>query len=160
CAAELRDMMASIIIDALYAMNKVAPSKEHPPPNTPTGTARARQDQLHAAREPVSYALSTLKGLPTQPIIRYLAREMRVGHADQHHRRRRGLAHNLSRNGSVTHLRHPQYNMYQVPPLPPLPNQAPQGADPPSRDLSDSGHDSGVHAATAAAAALQSDSTA
>ncbi|KAJ2848224.1 hypothetical protein IWW36_003428 [Coemansia brasiliensis] len=115
----LRDMMASIIIDALYSMNRVAASKEHPPPNTPTGAARPRQ-QDHAVREPFSYAISTLKGLPTQPIIRYLTKEMRVVNGE---RRRRGLAHNLSRNNSMGHLRHPQY-MYQVaPPVPPLPHQ-------------------------------------
>ncbi|KAJ2390143.1 hypothetical protein H4S02_002015, partial [Coemansia sp. RSA 2611] len=110
----LKEIMASIIIDALYSMNRVAAVKEHPPPNTPTGRAR----QEHAAREPFSYAISTLKGLPTQPIVRYLTREMRVANGD---RRRRGLAHTLSRNNSVGHLRHPQY-MYQVaPPVPPLP---------------------------------------
>ncbi|KAJ1865389.1 Mitochondrial distribution and morphology protein 35 [Coemansia sp. RSA 989] len=115
----LREMMASIIIDALYSMNRVAASKEHPPPNTPTGAARPRQ-QDHAAREPFSYAISTLKGLPTQPIIRYLTKEMRVVNGE---RRRRGLAHSLSRNNSMGHLRHPQY-MYQVaPPVPPLPHQ-------------------------------------
>ncbi|KAJ2079880.1 hypothetical protein H4R24_003479 [Coemansia sp. RSA 988] len=128
-AAALREMMASIIIDALYSMNRVAPVKDQPP-NTPTGTGRARQDQHHAPRgEPVSYALSTLKGLPTQPIIRYLTKEMRVVNAEMHQRRRhqqhqqhqRGLAHNLSRNNSMSHLCHPQY-MYQAPPpVPPLP---------------------------------------
>ncbi|KAJ2709707.1 hypothetical protein H4R19_004117 [Coemansia spiralis] len=164
CAADLREMMASIIVDALYAMNKVAPSKEQPPPpNTPTGTARARQDQHHVGREPVSYAISTLKGLPTQPIIRYLAREMRVVHADHHHhhqqRRRRGLAHNLSRNSSANHLRHPQYTMYQAPPLPPLPHQPLPGADTPSHGRSDSGHDSGPLTISAAAPGLQSGST-
>ncbi|PIA17413.1 hypothetical protein COEREDRAFT_86046 [Coemansia reversa NRRL 1564] len=135
-AAVLREMMASIIIDALYSMNRVAPVKDQPP-NTPTGIVRPRQDQHHAARgEPVSYALSTLKGLPTQPILRYLTKEMRVVNAELHQRRRhqqhqqnqRGLVHNLSRNSSVGHLRHPQY-MYQAPPpVPPLPLPAANSA--------------------------------
>ncbi|KAJ2803647.1 hypothetical protein H4R20_002807 [Coemansia guatemalensis] len=135
-AAALRQMMASIIIDALYSLNRVAPVKDQPP-NTPTGTGRTRQDQHHAPRgEPVSYALSTLKGLPTQPIIRYLTKEMRVVNAEMQQRRRhqqhqqhqRGLAHNLSRNNSMGHMRHPQY-MYQAPPpVPPLPLPAANSA--------------------------------
>ncbi|KAJ2613308.1 hypothetical protein H4S08_002281 [Coemansia sp. RSA 1365] len=135
-AGVLREMMASIIIDALYSMNRVAPVKDQPP-NTPTGIVRPRQDQHHAARgESVSYALSTLKGLPTQPILRYLTKEMRVVNAELHQRRRhqqhqqnqRGLVHNLSRNNSVGHLRHPQY-MYQAPPpVPPLPLPAANSA--------------------------------
>ncbi|KAJ2782632.1 hypothetical protein H4R18_002152 [Coemansia javaensis] len=147
CTETLREMMANIIIDALYAMNKVAPSKEQPPPNTPAaGAGLARPDQTQQQQQqqqqipaphPVSYAISTLKGLPTQPIIRYLAKEMRVVNADhyQQQRRRRGLAHNLSRNNSMGHLRHhhqqqqqQQQYMYQVPPVPPLPNQAAHSA--------------------------------
>ncbi|KAJ1724900.1 hypothetical protein LPJ53_000898 [Coemansia erecta] len=119
----LRDMMANIITEALYSTSKVALNKENPMPSSPTGT-RAKTDQ--PAQEAV-YAISTLKGLPTQSIVRYLAKEMRTANGD---RRRRGFAHNLSRNNSIGHLRphHHQYpfQQQQQPPVPPLPNHPQQ----------------------------------
>ncbi|KAJ2826823.1 hypothetical protein IWW50_002183, partial [Coemansia erecta] len=123
----LRDVMVSIITDALYSMNRMAATKEHQP-----SAARPRAEPV---REPYSYAISTLKGLPTQPIIRYLTKEMRVVNGE---RRRRGLATTLSRNNSVGHLRHPQY-MYQVPPpVPPLPHAAEPGSSQPKEPGVDS----------------------
>ncbi|KAJ2500095.1 hypothetical protein GGH96_002964 [Coemansia sp. RSA 1972] len=98
---ELQDTMSSIITDALYSANRVVPNKE---------TTRVRAEPR---AEPYSFAVATLKGLPTQPIVRYLTREMRVANS-----RRRGLA-TLSRNTSMGHMRHP---IYQVPPVPPLPD--------------------------------------
>ncbi|KAJ2703004.1 hypothetical protein H4218_000502 [Coemansia sp. IMI 209128] len=154
CVSVLREMMASIIAEALYSTSKVAAVgvREHPPPNTPTTGIRANkqaasivqsQTQQTAADGPVlvreaGYAISTLKGLPTQPIVRYLAKEMRVANGE---RRRRGLAHNLSRNNSMGHMRHHHhqfpYQTQQQPPLPPLPPMpavapaaAPQAAPP------------------------------
>ncbi|KAJ2175650.1 hypothetical protein GGF45_003813 [Coemansia sp. RSA 551] len=97
----LQDTMCSIITDALYSANRVVPNKEN---------TRVRAEPR---AEPYSFAVSTLKGLPTQPIVRYLTREMRVANS-----RRRGLA-TLSRNTSMGHMRHP---IYQVPPVPPLPD--------------------------------------
>ncbi|KAJ2866119.1 hypothetical protein GGH94_001738 [Coemansia aciculifera] len=137
CVSVLREMMASIIAEALYSTSKVAATgvKEHPPPNTPTAGIRAAKQAAAAVaaqtqtqqtvvdgplvRE-ASYAISTLKGLPTQPIVRYLAKEMRAVNGE---RRRRGLAHNLSRNNSMGHMRHHHHQFpYQTqPPLPPLP---------------------------------------
>ncbi|KAJ1906743.1 hypothetical protein LPJ81_001180 [Coemansia sp. IMI 209127] len=136
CAHVLREMMASIITDALYSTSKIVVAKEQTTPSSPTGAVRARQEQqtqpqtqdqpqTQTSRE-VSYAISTLKGLPTQPIVRYLNKEMRVAnYNDQQHRRRRGLAHNLSRNNSMGHLRHQQYlqQQQQHPPVPPLPQK-------------------------------------
>ncbi|KAJ2772150.1 hypothetical protein GGI18_004912 [Coemansia linderi] len=154
CVSVLREMMASIIAEALYSTSKVAAVgvREHPPPNTPTTGIRANkqaasiaqsQTQQTAADGPIlvreaGYAISTLKGLPTQPIVRYLAKEMRVANGE---RRRRGLAHNLSRNNSMGHMRHHHhqfpYQTQQQPPLPPLPPMpavapaaAPQAAPP------------------------------
>ncbi|KAJ2488399.1 hypothetical protein IWW37_004833 [Coemansia sp. RSA 2050] len=138
CVSVLREMMASIIAEALYSTSKVAAVgvREHPPPNTPTTGIRANkqsaaagqtQTQQTAVDGPIlvreaGYAISTLKGLPTQPIVRYLAKEMRVANGE---RRRRGLAHNLSRNNSMGHMRHHHhqfpYQTQQQPPLPPLP---------------------------------------
>ncbi|KAJ2451846.1 hypothetical protein GGI03_006828 [Coemansia sp. RSA 2337] len=135
CVSVLREMMASIIAEALYSTSKVAATgvKEHPPPNTPTAGIRAAkqaavaavqtQTQQTAVDGPLvvreaSYAISTLKGLPTQPIVRYLAKEMRAVNGE---RRRRGLAHNLSRNNSMGHMRHHQFSYQTQPPLPPLP---------------------------------------
>ncbi|KAJ1855951.1 hypothetical protein GGH12_001255 [Coemansia sp. RSA 1822] len=96
----LQDTMCCIITDALYSANRVVPNKEN---------VRARAEPR---AEPYSFAVATLKGLPTQPIVRYLTREMRVANS-----RRRGLG-TLSRNTSMGHMRHP---IYQVPPVPPLP---------------------------------------
>ncbi|KAJ1670387.1 hypothetical protein GGF38_001563 [Coemansia sp. RSA 25] len=146
CVSVLREMMASIIAEALYSTSKVAAAgiKEQPPPNTPTAGIRAakqaaaavaaqqqtqtqaltqQQQQQTAIDGPLvreaTFAISTLKGLPTQPIIRYLTKEMRAVNGE---RRRRGLAHNLSRNNSMGHLRHHQFSYQtQQPPLPPLP---------------------------------------
>ncbi|KAJ2743963.1 hypothetical protein GGI20_003344 [Coemansia sp. BCRC 34301] len=143
CVSVLRDMMASIIAEALYSTSKVAAVgvKEQPPPNTPTAGIRAAKQAAvvvaaqtqtpgqtlaqHAATDvslvrEATFAISTLKGLPTQPIVRYLAKEMRTANGE---RRRRGLAHNLSRNNSMGHLRHHHQFPYQAqqPPLPPLP---------------------------------------
>ncbi|KAJ2825724.1 hypothetical protein GGI24_003083 [Coemansia furcata] len=139
CVSVLREMMVSIIAEALYSTSKVAGAgvREHPPPNTPTAGIRAAKQAAVAVaaaqtqtqqtvgdgptlvRE-ATYAISTLKGLPTQPIVRYLAKEMRAVNGE---RRRRGLAHNLSRNNSMGHMRHHQfsYQTQQQPPLPPLP---------------------------------------
>ncbi|KAJ2890985.1 hypothetical protein GGI21_005989, partial [Coemansia aciculifera] len=153
CVSVLRDMMASIIVEALYSTSKVAVAttgiKEQPLPNTPAvaGTRAAKQavaaqqnpnqtqtlaQQAAAAAVDASalvgeatFAISTLKGLPTQPILRYLAKEMRVVNGE---RRRRGLAHNLSRNNSMGHLRHHPFTyqtQQQQPPLPPLPPMPP-----------------------------------
>ncbi|KAJ2804456.1 hypothetical protein H4S07_004223, partial [Coemansia furcata] len=138
CVSVLREMMVSIIAEALYSTSKVAGAgvREHPPPNTPTAGIRAAKQAAVAVaaaqtqtqqtvgdgptlvRE-ATYAISTLKGLPTQPIVRYLAKEMRAVNGE---RRRRGLAHNLSRNNSMGHMRHHQFSYQtQQPPLPPLP---------------------------------------
>ncbi|KAJ2007840.1 hypothetical protein GGI04_001367 [Coemansia thaxteri] len=151
CVGVLREMMASIIADALYSTSRVAVAgKEQQalPNNTPTGgnINRAKQAAIQAQPVPMTatavvaaaaaaaagtatadgpaareagYAIATLKGLPTQPIIRYLTKEMRAVNGE---RRRRGLAHNLSRNNSIGHLRH-HHNQFpfhtQQPPLPP-----------------------------------------
>ncbi|KAI9503659.1 hypothetical protein BX070DRAFT_138554 [Coemansia spiralis] len=147
CVNVLRDMMASIIADALYSTSKMVLAKEHAAPGSPTGTGRTKQQeqqgqeqqqqsqqQLQQGAREVAYAISTLKGLPTQPIVRYLNKEMRVVCSNDHHqRRRRGLAHNLSRNSSMGHIRHHHHqflhqHLHQQQPVPPLPHQmtAPQ----------------------------------
>ncbi|KAJ1772042.1 hypothetical protein LPJ74_001777 [Coemansia sp. RSA 1843] len=138
CAHVLREMMASIITDALYSTSKIILPKEQATPGSPTGAVRAKPDhqaQVQAQDQPqpqpqtsreVNYAISTLKGLPTQPIVRYLNKEMRIANYNDHQRRRRGLAHNLSRNNSMGHLRHQQFlqqQQQQQPPVPPLPHQ-------------------------------------
>ncbi|KAJ2854172.1 hypothetical protein J3B02_002805 [Coemansia erecta] len=132
----LREMMVNIIAEALYSTCKVAVSKETLPPSPTTGVVRAKSDQpqqssAQASQTPqapqeAAFAISTLKGLPTQSIVRYLTKEMRTANGD---RRRRGFAHNLSRNNSIGHLRHHHHHhqfQYQQPqpPVPPLPNQA------------------------------------
>ncbi|KAI8326343.1 hypothetical protein GQ54DRAFT_294815 [Martensiomyces pterosporus] len=143
CVKVLGEMMSSMVTEALYSMSKVSINKD---PSLATGTHAKQDQQLHQqqqqqqqttqtaaaalastshypARE-AQYALSTLKGLHTQPIIRYLNREMRVANSE---RRRRGLAHNLSRNSSISHLRQQHHHQYQnQPPLPPLPHQVMQ----------------------------------
>ncbi|KAJ2723824.1 hypothetical protein GGI07_002363 [Coemansia sp. Benny D115] len=76
----LRDMMASIITEALYSTSPVAANKDHQPQAT-TGNGTTRQKTETAGQDTV-YAISTLKGLPTQSIVRYLSKEMRTDISD------------------------------------------------------------------------------
>ncbi|KAJ2549603.1 hypothetical protein EV175_004384, partial [Coemansia sp. RSA 1933] len=94
CAHVLREMMASIITDALYSTSKIVLAKEQAMPSSPTGGGAVRtkqqtqqdqqqtqaqqgQGQEQVVQQPqtqtskeASLAISTLKGLPTQPIVR------------------------------------------------------------------------------------------
>ncbi|KAJ1820051.1 hypothetical protein LPJ75_001036 [Coemansia sp. RSA 2598] len=120
----LREMMANIIAEALYSTCKVAVNKETLSPKSEQPQLPPAQQQQQPMHE-AAFAISTLKGLPTQSIVRYLTKEMRTANGD---RRRRGFAHNLSRNNSIGHLRHHHHHQYQYqqpqPPVPPLPHQA------------------------------------
>ncbi|KAJ1966400.1 hypothetical protein GGI12_000110 [Dipsacomyces acuminosporus] len=126
CAQTLSNMMSKMIADVLYSTCQVATTNESDMdeqlqmPNAQSAAAAGQQDDNQAF-----HALSTLKSMHAQPIVRYLNREMRVANTE---RRRRGFGHNLSRNSSISHLRqHHHLGQYQnQPPLPPLPQQVMQ----------------------------------
>ncbi|KAJ1948870.1 hypothetical protein FBU59_001400 [Linderina macrospora] len=145
CAKVIGKMMQDIIVEALYSKWEIPgePHTTNTPPTaaaeavpattataaTVTGGGGARSKSHGLGIEGSQYVVATLKGRPTRPIVRYLAREMKVVNTAE--RRRRGRERNMSRNPSLGHLRFQQAVQQQAMqhPLPPLPPQPPQAND-------------------------------